>query len=584
MVHSKTKLGKNLMKKGQLLFSIAFLLIGALQAKGQEKPNVLMIVLDDLNDFVGVMGGHPQADTPNIDRLANQGILFTNAHSNCPVCSPSRASFMTGVHPTTTGCWGFKHPQKNPVVVGSKTIAEYARENGYMTYYTGKILHHPDPEEAWDKKGIKKAHGPYPTNGKTIVPHPSCPEGMAHLGALDATFAPLSDIPTVAATDKTPETTGWFSYSWGQKPKPFRYKNDDDREKMVDEKSIDWMKKTMSWHEKQSGNNPFLFALGIMRPHTPLVVPKKYYDMFPLESIQLPTIKKKDKDDTPQLGSNSRGWQAYKGLVEGYSDPDEGMKRYTQAYLACVKFSDDIVGQALDIIDNSKYKDNTIVMLFSDHGYHLGEKDELWKYTHWEETTQVPFIVSDPRYAPNAGKRVDHPISLIDVFPTIADLCEMKGPTLKNKNGAEVDGHSLKPFLANPASGQWTGPEFAVTVTDSYKSKNPHQMHLSARSKQYRYIRYGDGAEELYDHSKDQHEWTNLANNPEYASVKAKMKEDLLAYVPKKIKQAQGASVKSAEKPNAETWKDTYFKKHPEADTNKDKKLSWPEYKAHKGK
>ncbi|MGB0372997.1 MAG: sulfatase [Opitutales bacterium] len=533
MKSSSSRFPLNLNRIIVLLVSVLPIWKAALVA--EDRPNIVMIVLDDLNDFVGVMGGHPQAKTPNIDRLADRGILFTNAHSNTPVCLPVRASFMRGVHPVSTGHWGFVPTQRNPIAMGSKTIPEYARENGYKVYSTGKVMHEPKYKTVWDKLGQPATHGPFPSNGKKRVNHPALPDTMLEFGELDGVYSSLADIPVVPATDSTPETRGWFnSLYWdGDVPTPFRYVNDNDRDKMIDEKSIDWMKETIAAHDSYAGDSPFLFALGILRPHTPFVVPQKYFDMFPLETLQLPPIKENDRDDIGVKGYGSRGYKIFKALENGYEDPNIGLKLYLQAYLASVAFADDIVGQALDAIDASPYRDNTVVMLFSDHGYHFGEKDEVWKFTHWDDATRVPFIISDLRDTAHAGKTVNHPISLVDVFPTIADLGAMTGSTLINSQGAPVDGHSLRPFLEDPEHGKWDGPDYAVMVTYSFTgSKEPRRQNLSIRTERFRYILYGTGGEELYDHANDPHEWTNLASNPEYASVVAKLKAELYDYVP----------------------------------------------------
>ena len=238
-----------------------------------EKPNVVMIVLDDLNDFVGVMGGNPQAKTPNIDRLAGQGILFNNAHSNAPVCSPSRASFMTGIAPYSSKNYGFKNWLNNPVLINSKTIPEYARENGYEAYQTGKILHNLK-KGIWTQKGVKTDYGPYPYDGKKITAHPHTPKGLATAGgAVDGTFESLANIPTVD------DYTGWVNYNW-TKTTPFRYISDTDRDKMTDEKSLDFFKDKISKLAKRNNAKPFFFALCFVRPHTPLVVPQNITTCF----------------------------------------------------------------------------------------------------------------------------------------------------------------------------------------------------------------------------------------------------------------------------------------------------------------
>ncbi|MBT4823311.1 MAG: sulfatase, partial [Lentisphaerae bacterium] len=536
-----------------------------------QSPNVLMIVLDDLNDCVGVLGGHPQTHTPNIDRLAGEGVLFTNAHGNVPVCSPSRASFMTGVAPTTSGCWGFENWMQNPILINTKTLGEYAMANGYRALQTSKVLHNSRPN-MWTRKGVPVDYGPLAFNGKKTVGHPSCPGTMRFLGALDATFAPLSDVPTVAPSADAPGAVGWWNAKWG-KPSPFRYVNEDDRDSMTDEKSAEWLQKAIGELEKEDTETPFFIGFGIIRPHTPLVVPQKYFDMFPLETVQLPHVKSDDTDDLP-WGSDSRGRRAFEGLKSGYQDPDEGLRRHTQAYLASVAFADDIVGRALATIENSRFKDNTIVILFSDHGYNLGEKECLWKYNLWEKTTRVPLIIKARRYAANAGKTVGHPVSLIDIYPTIKDLCGWTGATTKNSRGAPLDGHSLRPFLEDPATDTWDGPDVAVTVIASWKSQSPAKQHLSVRSRDFRYTRYHDGSEELYDHRRDPHEWHNLAADPEYTTTKADLKKRMFALIPKTTK----APPKTARN-EAEAWKDRYFRKYPEADTNQDGILSWPELK-----
>lgn len=545
----------------------------ALQGVALEQPNVMMIVLDDMNDWLGVMGGHPQAKTPNMDRLASQGVLFANAHANVGVCSPSRASFMSGVHPLTSGCWGFNNPLKNNVLNDSKNLPEYARENGFKTYQTGKIFHHV-PKDAWTQKGVKKYHGPMAWDGRKVALHPSCPATMAELGALDSTYASLADVPSVDGY------TGWYD---SNSKKPFHYVSGDDRDLMTDEKSVEWFREKMIALERNNKAEPFMMAFGIMRPHTPLVVPQKYFDLFPLDQVELPLIKKDDIDDLP-WGAGSRGRQTIEALRAGAEDPDLEFKKYVQAYLASVAFADDIVGQAVEILDGSRFKENTVVVLFSDHGYNIGEKEYLWKYNLWEESTRVPLIIRDPRYAANAGMSVDHPVSLIDIFPTITDLCGMTGETVKGSGGAPVDGHSLRPFLENPSTSEWDGPDAALSVIASWKSKQPIDQHLSIRTKDHRYSRYHGGGEELYDHRNDPFEWNNLASNPEHAEIKAKLSAKMNAMVPNTTPLPEPEKTKTAKpgKTADEQWKDKYFGWHPDADTNKDGELTWAEYRVHK--
>ena len=506
------------------LFSLFILTTPQLFA--QEKPNVLMIVLDDLNDYVGVLGGHPQAKTPNIDKLANQGVLFTNAHANVPVCSPSRASFMTGVSPLRSRMWGFSNWLKNDLLAQATTLPEFLKNKGYVTIQSGKVFHH-SKKEAWSIMGVKKDYGPVAFNGKKATPHPLSPKGMRELGALDATFFSLADIPEVLPTDDTPGAKGWYNGSWGGKP--CRYVNDTDRDLMTDEKSTIWTKKQLEKLEKENASDPFFMAIGLHRPHTPLVVPQKYFDLFPLDSIQVPVIKEDDIEDTFLEKNNlkndggSRGRKAYDGLIKGFTTKELALKKYTQAYLASVAFADDRVGELLKALENSKFANNTIVILFSDHGYNLGEKKYLWKYNLWEETTRVPLIIKAPKYSANAGNKVNHPVSLLDIYPTILTLTgnNVSNLILNEKN--QLDGFSLEPFLKNPKTKSWDGPDAALTVIASWRSQLPERQHLSVRGKRYRYIKYANGNEELYDHKKDPHEWYNLSSSAEHNTVKQKL-------------------------------------------------------------
>ena len=235
-----------------------------------------MIVLDDLNDYVGVLDGHPQAKTLTLIGT-KEGVLFTNAHANVPVCQPSRASFMTGISPLRSRMWGFDNWMKNKLLAQATTLPEFFTAKGYVSMQSGKVFHSPK-KGAWSLMGVKKDYGPIAFNGKKSVPHPLSPEGMRELGALDATFFSLADVPEVPPTDDTPGAKGWYNGSWGGKP--FRYVNDTDRDLMTDEKSTIWAKKQLEKLRKQDKVKPFFMAIGLHRPHTPLVVPQKYFDMF----------------------------------------------------------------------------------------------------------------------------------------------------------------------------------------------------------------------------------------------------------------------------------------------------------------
>ena len=282
--------------------------------------------------------------------------------------------------------------------------------------------------------------------------------------------------------------------------------------------------------EDEKNDDPFFISVGIIRPHTPLVVPQKYFDLFPLEDVRIPVLKENDRSDT-KLAENAdkelRGRTAFRTLTGSYATKEKALQKYVQAYLASVAFADDMVGKLLVALEESTFNDNTMVVLFSDHGYNLGQKDYLFKYSLWEESTHVPLIIKHPAYQQNAGRKVNHPVSLVDVYPTIKDLCHLQGSTMINEKGAELDGYSLKPFLQNPKTTNWEGPEMALSVISSWKSKKIEEQHLSVRSKDFRYIRYQNGAEEFYDHRNDRYEWKNLADSEAYMDLKLAHKKAL---------------------------------------------------------
>ncbi|MEN8247381.1 MAG: sulfatase-like hydrolase/transferase [Bacteroidota bacterium] len=502
--------------------SLFLVLIGlsSCTSKAQNNPNVVLIVLDDLNDYVGVMGGHPQAITPNIDRLAGEGVLFSNAHSNAPVCAPSRSSFLTGILPSTSGNYGFAKWYENDVLKNSKTIMEYMSDNGYFTGKAGKLMHHA-VNSLWDEVGVGSDQGPFAYNGQDRVAHPSVPEAFGAIGLLDGTFASLSDVPTVNGY------TGWVD----KNSNPFKYNSPEDRDLLNDEKTAEWFENKINELEASSSDQPFFLATGILNPHTVHVVPQKYFDMYPIESMVLPEILLNDIQDTYYNDNlpSTKGITHYDALEASYEDIEYGIKKYMQAYLACVTFADDQVGRILDALDQSRFKDNTIVILFSDHGYHMGQKEYLFKNSLWEESTRVPLIIRTPDLQ-HKGAEVDTPVSLVDVYPTIQELCNLEGSTRKNCEGAELDGTSLVPFLDDPL-GVWEGPKSALSVVNNPVTNDHGLQNYSLRSKQYRYIKYGDASEELYDHDVDAYEWNNVKDNPDYQSVLEEMRQELSSYI-----------------------------------------------------
>ena len=424
-------------------------------AADPKKPDVLFIAVDDLNDWVGVLGGRADVKTPNIDRLAKRGVVFTKAYCAAPACNPSRTALLTGLQPSTTGVY-LNGQSWRPALPDAVTLPHYFRKNGYVVHGGGKIFHGSwNDDRAWDD--YHKLGG-FPK-----------PETVPHNG-----------IPK----------TGHFD--WGPVDAP--------DEAMGDFQTAEWAAKVLAGpHDK-----PLFLAVGFYRPHLPFYAPKKYFDLYPLDTLKLPEVLDTDLEDVPSAGRKmaNPGGDHAKVVAAGQ------WKHAVQAYLACISFTDAMVGKVLDALDESGRAENTIVVLWSDHGWHLGEKQHWRKFALWEEASRVNLTVTAPGVT-SPGKTCGRPVGLIDLYPTLVDLCGL--PT---KDG--LDGVSLRPLLADPAA-KWDRP--ALTT----HGRNNHAL----RSERYRYVRYADGSEELYDHDADPREWTNLATEPGMAAVKAGLAEHL---------------------------------------------------------
>jgi arylsulfatase A-like enzyme len=509
-----------------------------------DRPNVLFIILDDMNDSVEGMGGHPQAKTPSLTRLASQGIRFTNAHSAAPVCGPSRASLWTGIYPHNSGLYGHRQDinrwHNNPILKHSKSFFEHFADNGYRIYGAGKIFHENhnikplfNRSDGRGTFGNGSEYGPFAYSGdmskgisKALKAHPDVPKQFGITGF--NSFAPIDNIAEVDGYE------GWFLV---KSRKLFRYNTEEDRDLFPDELTADFGINVL----QQDHDEPFLITLGIIRPHAPWHAPQSYFDKFPLDEIKKPPYLENDLNDCAEElwkfeldnGKVIRnyGMFRFKALQDAY-EGDEGWRRWMQAYLACVSFADAQVGRILDALEKSKYADNTIVVFTSDHGFHMGEKDQIMKRTVWDESTRVPLIVRMPD-GRNKGKESSQPVGLIDLYPTLVDLCGLSDDTFRD-GGIPLDGHSLRPFLDNPENGTWDGPDVALSAIEAgvpVKKNIPAKVvdqHFSVRSKDWRYTLTRKGDEELYDHRKDPNEWNNLADDPQFADVKLRLNKSLL--------------------------------------------------------
>lgn len=428
------------------------------QAPKAAKKNVLFIAIDDLNDWIGCLGGHPDAKTPNLDRLAARGVLFTNSHCNAPLCNPSRASIMTGLRPSTTGVYDNGQPmRKSPVIANALTVTQHFRTHGYDVMGGGKIYHTAYPDEAsWDH---------YFPSQKQNKPDDKRPP-----------VTPANGIK------------GSGNFDWG----PVDVRD----EEMGDAQVVAWA----SGELKKPRTKPFFLACGIYRPHLPWYVPPRYFDQFVKSELKMPRVKDDDLDDIPPTGKKWANPTKDHALVLKSGKYRDAV----QAYLACIRFADEQVGKLLDALDASDHAQNTIVVLWSDHGWHLGEKLHWRKFTLWEEATHNVLMMAAPGVT-KPGGRCSRQVSLIDVYPT---LCDLAGLPLR----PELEGVSLRPLLRDP-SAAWERP----VVTTYFRNNH------AVRSERWRYIHYEDGTEELYDHAVDAQEWSNLAAKPEYAAIKREL-------------------------------------------------------------
>jgi len=495
----------------------------------KEKPvNILFIMADDLNDFIGVMNNSIGVKTPNIDKLAAKATLFTNAHANAPICSPSRASLFSGIQPHESGQYAFGNWRQNKILANSRTIMEQLSHHGYHSAGTGKLTHH-QWAKAWDDFGIRPDYTPLAFNGIKPVGHPDVPSPYnKDIGPLDSTFIPLSKVPNVKANGNKLGHNGWY---YGGFKKPFRYVSETDRDPLPDEMYAQWTVNKLAEFKQAKLNKPFFLSVGFIRPHTPLVAPDRFFELYPQADINLPDFIENDHQDTHfeslYAPKTSLGRKHYNTLLASFNSKDDALRKYYQAYLASISFMDEQVGKVLDALNNSIYKDNTIVVFTSDHGYNLGEKNNLFKNNLWQRSTQVPMIIFDPRTSKK--QTISAAVSLIDLYPTFMDYAQVQGDNRKNDKGLPISGSSLKPLI----DGKETSAPPPTDNTERYALSVVKQWgkqglkSFAVRTQDWRYIKYGNNKEELYYNKIDPNEIINLADNSEYAAVKARLKRKL---------------------------------------------------------
>jgi len=442
--------------------------------RGRSKtPNVLFIVLDDLNDWVGCLGGYPGVRTPHMDRLARQGMLFTNAHCCAPICNPSRTALFSGVPPADSGIyhnmdrWCDSAALRNAV-----PLPRHFRDNGYRTMSAGKVFHAnahvPAFEGIWDEDA-----GTAPGGRSSFKPVPG--------------EDPWKEVPHPHA----------WALRWGPVAE----------EHQVDPLIAGWAAERL----RRTYKRPFFLAVGFHRPHAPLTAPQSFFDLYPPANVRLPKVNGDDLDDIPPIARQIAFANA-QDPVGGFHHQITRMnlwREVVRAYLASISFADACVGTVLEALFSGPNAGNTLVVLLSDNGWSLGEKQHWQKWSLWEEATRCPLMMLVPGLKPG---RCSAPVSFIDVYPTLTDLCGLP-------RRQEHQGRALRALLEDP-SAAWNRPALTTFGAGNH----------SVRSRCWRYTRYVDGSEELYDHRNDPDEWRNLASAPGCEAVK----RDMERWLPRK--------------------------------------------------
>jgi arylsulfatase A-like enzyme len=440
---------------------IASLVGAGVRAIAAEKPDVLFIVIDDQNDWVGPLGGHPLAKTPSLDELAARGTTFLSAHCQGALCNSSRTSVMLSLRPSTTGIYGLS-PRFREVDKWRDRVSltQFFHEHGYRTAIAGKIYHSLSPAEMafeFDDIGPRGGVSAWPRH-KLVPPTP-----MGNHRLVD----------------------------WGTFPH-----RDEDK---TDYQVASWAIERLASAPK---DQPLFLCVGFSLPHVPCYATQRWFDLYPDDDRVLPPVLANDRDDTPKF-SWYLHWRLPEPRLKWLKDHGE-WRNLARSYLACTSFVDSQIGRLLDALESSGRSENTIVVVWGDHGWHLGEKGITGKNTLWERTTRVPLIFAGPGIAENA--RCNETVELLDLYPTLVALCGLP-------ERSDLEGHSLLAQLHDANSSR----EIPAITTHN-------QGNHAVRTKEWRYIHYADGSEELYDLANDPREWTNVAKLPANAPVLAKLR------------------------------------------------------------
>ena len=465
----------------------AMTFVTSCKPREEKKPyNVLFIAIDDMNNWVGAMGG--QAKTPNIDQLASDGVLFSNAFCAVPACNPSRTALMTGLRPETTGQYGKGvNFRERPGGKDAIMLAQFLQSKGYETVAAGKIFHHP--------RGAGKNPSPLSDT-------------------VSWNYQWVGNVGTQGAKEYVNEE-GWGKWHDGDIKKlipPGTQKNTGLEYigkhgiwgpiKETKEETGDWqLSEFCKEYLSKDHNKPFFLACGIFRPHSPQLAPKEYFDLYPLDSIEMPELPADDMDDIPAIAKEN--WSTpFVHLVK----EKHQLRNAVQAYLACMSYADDCVGNVYNALKNSKYADNTIVVFWTDHGWQLGHKDRWEKFSLWKQATNAPLVIKYPGMK-SASQECKNAVSFMDIYPTVLNILNFEQPEY-------LQGKSIKKLIDDPTS-DW---EYPAVIT--YPGGN-HSIEF----KEWNYIHYIDGSEELYNHNNDPKEFHNLASDPQYRVIMDSLKK-----------------------------------------------------------
>jgi choline-sulfatase len=446
------------MSLSRIAFVWVVAVVGLLEA-APNRPNVLFLAIDDQNDWIGCLGGHPLVKTPNIDRLAGRGTLFANAHCQAPLCNPSRTSLLLGLRPGTTGIHGLSPWFRDvPQWASHVALPQHFAAQGYRTLSAGKIYHSwrsPAPKG----KKASVASPEFQEAGPAGGPGPRPPQKLV-------ANTPFGNNPLV---------------DWGVWPL------DNDDSTKGDHEVASWAVEKLETLPK---DQPFFLAAGFFLPHVPCYATQKWHDLYPKDASILPLMSEGDRDDTPRAS-----WWIHWKLPEPrwkWVQDQQQEVNLVRSYLACTSYMDFEIGRVLDALDRAGHAENTVVVLWSDHGWHLGEKAITGKNTLWQRSTRVPLIFAGPGVTP--GQTCSQPVELLDIYPTLVELCGL--PPAPHA----LEGLSLKPQLLAASA-----PRGRPAITSH------NQGNYAVVTGEWRYIRYVDGSEELYDLAADPREWKNLA-------------------------------------------------------------------------